>query len=92
MRDLQEEIQRFNAERGWLKHHDARSLTLAMTEELGELARLVAWEDQPLPVDAVAGEIADLLIYTLALANALDLDASDLVRRKLDENRDRFPV
>lgn len=93
MRDLQGEIHRFNEERGWLKYHDPRSLTLAMAEELGEIARLVAWEDvTALSPQELGSELADLLIYALSFANAVGVDAESIVADKLSINRRRFPL
>jgi len=42
--------------------------------------------------DAVAGELADVLIYGLSLANALGVDVSTVVLSKLERNEQRFPV
>jgi NTP pyrophosphatase (non-canonical NTP hydrolase) len=41
---------------------------------------------------AVADELADVLIYGLSLANALDVDVSKMVLVKLQRNERRFPV
>ena len=40
---------------------------------------------------AVADELADVLIYCLALANVLDVDLGDAVLAKLARNQERFP-
>jgi NTP pyrophosphatase (non-canonical NTP hydrolase) len=42
--------------------------------------------------DAVAGELADVLIYCLSLSNALDLDVSQAVLGKLQVNERRYPA
>ena len=39
---------------------------------------------------AVADELADVLIYCLALANVLDVDLGDAVLAKLACNQERF--
>ena len=91
MRHLQQAVQRFNEERGWLRYHERRSLTLAMTEEIGEIAKLVAWSETS-DIDALGLELADLLIYALSFANAIGVDAEDMVSRKLSLNSRRFPT
>ena len=40
----------------------------------------------------VANEVADVMIYCLALANQLDIDLSTAVRKKLESGRSRFPI
>jgi NTP pyrophosphatase (non-canonical NTP hydrolase) len=42
--------------------------------------------------DAVADELADIIIYCLSLSNALDLDLSAAVLNKLHTNEDRYPA
>jgi NTP pyrophosphatase (non-canonical NTP hydrolase) len=41
---------------------------------------------------AVADELADVLIYVLSLANALEIDLSEEILKKLERNEHRFPV
>jgi NTP pyrophosphatase (non-canonical NTP hydrolase) len=41
---------------------------------------------------AVAEELADVIVYALALANELDLDVSDTVRAKMTRNEQKYPV
>ena len=40
----------------------------------------------------VAEELADVIIYCLALADQTEIDISSAVRSKMKRNRDRFPV
>ncbi len=41
---------------------------------------------------AVADEMADVIIYALSLANALNVDVSEAVLGKLARNEERFPA
>jgi len=41
---------------------------------------------------AAAGELADVLIYCLSLANAFGVDISSAVLTKLQANEARYPV
>ncbi len=98
---LSDEMRQFVTERNWDQFHDPKSLLLAMTAEVGELCELFQW----LPADqaraaakaeprvgAVADEMADVLLYLIALANTLDVDLMAAARSKLERNRSRFPV
>lgn len=42
--------------------------------------------------DRVAEEAADVLIYLLHLADALDVDLVDVARGKVQRNEGRFPA
>ncbi len=89
---IQARLQAFRDEREWQEFHDPRSLTLALTAEVGELAQALAWTaaaGAP-PTHEVAGELADIATYVLHLANALEVDLGAEVERKLDETRRRF--
>lgn len=97
---LQHEYNEYCARRGWLPFHDLKSLTLALAAEVGELAHLIEWDgpDQLAELAAapaspryqeVAGELADVFIYTLCIANALGIQLEDAYRDKYDEVRRR---
>jgi dCTP diphosphatase len=48
--------------------------------------------ENPAEREAVANELADIVIYCLSLGNALDLDISSAVLGKLQTNENRYPV
>ena len=87
--------------RDWGQFHDPKSLILALTGELGELAELFQWlpaadaaeraEHEPLK-SRVGQELADILIYLVRLADVLDIDLGDAAREKLSAAEDRFPA
>ena len=94
-RELQRRLQRLRRERGWERFHTPRSLALALSAEVGELADVLAWAEdgQPLPEEerrAVADELADIASYALHMADILGLDLGAEVDRKLEETRRRF--
>ena len=98
---LHAEIRDFVAERDWGQYHDPKSLLLALTGEVGELCELFQWLPADRAADAsrtdplhgpVADEIADVLIYLLCLADAVDVDPVAAAAAKLQRSRVRFPV
>lgn len=81
--------------RGW-DDESAWDTLLLLTEELGELARAIRKSDglarhQASKDSDVAGELADVQLYLVHLANALDLDLSGAVTAKERINAQRFP-
>ena len=90
---LQALIHEFNEKRGWLPYNNHRDLVLAMAEEVGELAKLVAWK-QEIPESALSDirlELADIFMYLASFANLYQLDLEEAVLTKLNINEGRFP-
>ena len=94
-------VREFSRERDWEQFHDPKSLLLALTGEVGELAELFQW----LPADHAVGhfasparrqrageEIADVLVYLLRLADVLGVDVAAATRAKLADSHRRFAV
>lgn len=95
--DLTTRMRDFTEARDWGRFHDLKSLTLAMTGEVGEVAELVQW----LPTDAIpddrlkdrlGDELADVLLYLVRLADVVGVDLGQAALAKLARNEDRFPV
>ncbi|MTI94424.1 MAG: nucleotide pyrophosphohydrolase [Firmicutes bacterium] len=42
-------------------------------------------------IAAVQDELADVMIYCLALANQLDIDITEVIGEKMERNQRRFP-
>src|SRR4051812_21776340 len=90
----------FTEERDWGRFHDLKSLTLALTGEVGEVAELVQWlphteatdlSDEALR-ERLGGELADVLLYLLRLADVAGLDLGAEAVKKLTKNESRFPA
>jgi dCTP diphosphatase len=64
---------------GWAPLQTPRSLTLALTGRVGAVASLVQWAPEAeVPVTPeLRDELADCLVYLVALADALGLDLVD---------------
>lgn len=94
-------VAEFVEERAWQGYHSPKSLSMSIAIEAAELMEHFQWLDNessrqaagaPEVRAAVAGELADVLIYCLALANAMDLDVSAAVGEKMADNHRRFPA
>ena len=82
--ELVTSIVTFTDERKWSQFDMPRNLILGLVTEVGELADLLVWDgditdvkklwnSQDHQVNKVAQEIADICIYILKLANALNM-------------------
>jgi len=99
--DLRELVRLFVAEREWEQFHAPKNLSMSLAIEAAELMEHFQWidmaesrrvADDPARLAAIRDEIADVLCYTLALANELSLDLSDAVRDKMVKNAAKYPA
>ncbi len=101
-RDLQalsDHLLAFARERDWEQFHSPKNLSMALAGEAGELLEHFQWlsEAQSRSLsrekkEAVALEMADILIYLLRLAERLDIDLLDAAWRKAAINERRYPA
>src|SRR5947207_10670765 len=82
----------FVAERDWDKFHSPKNLSMGLAVEAAELMEHFLWVDNaesrtvgqdPVRLQEIADEIADVGCYLLALANTLELDLSVSITNKL---------
>lgn len=99
--DLQKAMRDFTDERDWGQFHDPKSLVLALTGEVGELAELFQWlpaqdaeglaKCEPLS-SRVGEELSDILLYLVRLADILEIELTSAATSKLAAARERFEV
>jgi len=98
---IQEKLRKFAAERDWVQFHNPKNLVMALAAETGELLEIFQWlnEEQSCEVvrsgddmEAVCQEMADIFIYLLRLADTLNVDVEEEVRKKIAINERKYPV
>lgn len=91
----------FRDARDWRQFHTLRSLIVSLNLEAGELLELTQWQpdsaiealpDDPAGREALADEMADVLMYLLLLADASRIDLAQATRAKLAKNERKYPV
>lgn len=97
---LRDEVARFVADREWERFHHPKELAISLVLESTELLELFQWSGHP-GVEEIRGdaalmqhlrdELADVLAYVAALANALDIDLADAFTHKMRTNADKYP-
>lgn len=88
---LYNEILRFREERDWKMFHTPENLVKSISIEAGELLEHFQWGDQ-VDYNELKDELADVLIYSFLLADAIDVNIDEIILSKLKRNRDRFPI
>ena len=93
--DIQQYVRDMEAERGFTKH-DITSQCLLLAEEVGELFKCIRKSHTTLGIDAgkkyefdPAGEVSDVLMMLVAVANRLDIDIEKAFRKKEEKNKTR---
>ena len=99
--DLKEQVRRFVRERDWEQYHSPKELAIGLSIEAAELLEhfrfrrdeeVAARLRDPKELRAVAHELADVLYFTLALCNNLNLDAAQILQEKMAISARRYPV
>jgi len=96
---LRDKLRQFAAERNWDRYHSPKNLAMALAGEAGELLEHFQWltqeESRHLPPERlheVAFEMADVLLYLIALTDKLGVDLVDAARRKIEINAGKYPA
>jgi len=102
IQELKDLLQKFKKERNWGQFHDVKNLAEAISIEAGELQELFLWqkpEDLMVKIksddkfkEEVGEELADVITFCLNLANAADLDVSEIVKDKIEKNAKKYTV
>ncbi len=89
----------FRNERDWERFHDPKNLAEAITIETAELLENFLWATtdesrhmEGAKLGRVKNEVSDILIYIIYLCQALDIDLVKEARKKLQINRQKYPV
>ncbi|NJE42761.1 nucleotide pyrophosphohydrolase [Thermococcus sp. GR6] len=99
--ELERKVVAFRDARGWAKYHTPKNLAISAAVELGELLEHFQWgtdeeilelAENPTKREAIADEIADVIIYLTLLAHELGIDLDEAVKRKLRKNEEKYPV
>ena len=97
IQQLKDSVEQFKADRDWGQYHTPQDLAVSISIEAAELLEVFQWELRedvlgPEKLARVKEELADVMIYSLSLANALELDVSSIVQNKIELNAKKYPV
>lgn len=99
--ELRKLVGDFVEERDWAQFHSPKNLSMALAVEAAELMEHFQWLEvadsrqvakHPEKLSAAAEEIADVLAYTLAIANSMGVDLSATLHAKMIKNADKYPA
>lgn len=99
--EIRKKVRIFVKERDWEQYHTPRNLAESISIEAGELLQIFQWreeDDFKKRIEnlkfkyRIAEELADILIYCLSLANAIGIDVSTAISKKIKINEKKYPV
>lgn len=99
--ELVQMIRDFVKERDWQQYNLPLNLAISTSIEVGELLELFQWKthediEESLKEDdfreALASEIADVLVYLLRVADTTGIDPAKAVVEKMKRNREKYPI
>lgn len=99
---LREAMKDFVIERNWQRFHTPKNLAGSVSIEAAELVELFQWmtteeaserakSDETLRGE-IANEMADVFLYLLSMANALNIDLAKSTFAKIEKNNIKYPV
>ena len=96
MKELMNRINQFRDDRDWRKFHNEKDLAISISLEASELLELFQWKNSEEVVESslneIKEELADVLIYSLMMADNLNLDVEDIIKEKIERNTKKYPI
>jgi len=90
------ELIQFRNERDWEQFHNSKDLALGISIEAAELNELFLWKSkeqvETVNEERIKEELADILNYCFLIAQKHNFSPIDIVREKLEKNRQKYPI
>lgn len=85
-------IRKFIDDRDWDQFHSPANLAKSISIEANELLECFQWDDNKYDISKVSEELADVIIYCRNMLGKLGLDEDEIVNKKIDKNKIKYPV
>ena len=93
LEELRQAIVKFTQERDWDQFYKGNDLALALSIEAAELNEAFLWKDaSEVDVEKVKEELADIVNYSVLIADKYNLDIKQIVLDKIRRNAEKYPV
>ncbi|BCD98309.1 nucleotide pyrophosphohydrolase [Marinagarivorans cellulosilyticus] len=97
--EVTEYLRQFAKERDWEQFHSPKNLSMALSVECAELMEHFQWMESKASCNldatqkhAIGEEVVDVLLYTLRLADVLELDLPQAILQKTQKNEAKYPA
>lgn len=92
MKEIIDEIEKFNKERDWDQFHSPENLAKSISIEAAELLECFQWDGENFNKEDVYEELADVFTYCFQLAMKLEVDPKEIILKKLEKTKKKYPV
>jgi NTP pyrophosphatase (non-canonical NTP hydrolase) len=87
------ELTKFRDERDWDQFHNPKDLAIALSIESNELLEQFLWKNhEEANREKIKEELADVLAYTLLLADKMGVNIEEIVLDKIKANGEKYPI
>ena len=91
-----EAVKNFRDERDWRQFHNPKDLAISISLEASELLEIFQWSADDLEcaekIEQIKEELADVLCYSILLADRCGLDLDGIISAKVRKNAEKYPV
>jgi len=88
--ELKEKIKDFCEERDWDQFHNAKELAIGIVTEASELLQHFRFKTER--KEELKEELADILYFTLRLAQRYKIDLTTELNNKMGKNKEKYPI
>lgn len=96
LESIQEKVIKFRDDRNWKQFHTPKDLAISLSLEAAELLEVFQWSGADTSAEGkkekIAEELADVLLYSLLMADVTGLDVKEIMLKKLAKNCEKYPV
>jgi NTP pyrophosphatase (non-canonical NTP hydrolase) len=96
LKEIIDKLIEFRNDRDWKQFHDNKNLAAAISIEAAELNELFLWktieESEKVDKEKIKEELADILAFTILLAEKNGFNIYEIVMEKIKKNASKYPV
>lgn len=93
IKEITKALQDFRNERDWEQFHNPKDLALAISIEASELLEVFLWKQpEEANLERIKEELADVLSFSLLLADKYDMDIRKIILDKMEVNAKKYPI
>ena len=91
-----DQVLKFRDDRNWKQFHNPKDLAISISLEAAELLEIFQWSGEDVycrdKMEQIREELADVLNYSILMADACGLDLDEIRRDKVKKNNEKYPV
>ena len=99
--ELKQMVRQFSEDRNWDQFHNAKELAIGIVTEASELLETFRFKSEAevnelfrneISAKGIRDELADVFYFALRLAQKYDIDVSNSLKEKIEQNAKKYPI